>query len=73
MKLWDWTSDTIVSWFIKDWATRNLTVDNLKSGVKGLGGWLADPLIRDALMRVVKFCLSEIINEIKQHAKNNTD
>ena len=73
MKLKDWASDTIVAWFIKDWTGRNLTEKNIKSGFEAFLGWLSDPLIREAFMRILKFCLVGILNEIKAKQNEKTD
>ena len=66
--------NAIVSWFSQGWAKDNLTSENINSGVKGFFAWLSDPLIRDALRRIIVFCVTGIINEIKQKdEENNSD
>ena len=63
--------DKAVAWFAKRWAKDNLTEENISKGAKGLWEWLSDPLIKEALWRVVKFCLVEILKEIKEKANEN--
>ena len=59
----------IVEWFAKRWAKKNLTTENLKKGFEGFCEWVADPLIREALGRLVRFCVEELLKEIKEKAK----
>jgi hypothetical protein len=65
--------DKAVAWFAKRWAKDNLTEENISKGAKGLWEWLSDPLIKEALWRVVKFCLVEILREIQKKANEETD
>ena len=62
-----------VAWFAKRWAKDNLTEENVSKGAKGFWEWLTDPLIKEALWRVVKFCLVEILKEIKEKANEKSD
>lgn len=62
-----------IAWFAKRWAKDNLTEENVSKGAKGFWEWLTDPLIKEALWRVVKFCLVEILKEIKEKANEKSD
>lgn len=62
-----------VAWFAKRWAKDNLTEENVSKGAKGFWEWLTDPLIKEALWRVAKFCLVEILKEIKEKANEKSD
>lgn len=73
MRFWGNARNAVVSWVAKGWVKDNLTPDNINSGIKAFFAWLSDPLIREALRRIIVFCITGIINEIKHHEENNTD
>ena len=61
--------DKLITWYAEKWAKDNLTEANIKKGFKGLWEWLCDKNIQEALLRLAKFCVEEILKEIKEKAK----
>ena len=65
--------DKIITWYAEKWAKDNLTTENLKKGFEAFCEWASDPNIREAWGRLAKFCVSEIIKEVKNKANENNE
>ena len=61
--------DKLITWYAEKWVKENLTTENIKKGFEAFCEWASDPNIREAWGRLAKFCVSEIIKEIKEKAK----
>lgn len=65
--------DKVITWLAKRWAEKNLTEANFKIFAAAFWEWITDPNIRETLWRIFKFCVVEIIEEIKKQKRRNDE
>lgn len=65
--------DKVLTWLANRWMKKNLTQENFTAWACGFWDWITDRNIRRALWEISKFCIVNVIEEVKKQHKKLKD